>query len=742
MKCWARCALRLAPILAWSSSSAFGAKWFVAAPSAWIRSAAADHAAGLQELPIGAEVEVPSCEGALWCPAVLPDGRKGWVRRDAVRADPPTAAELCAAGRVRLAQRRFEPARLALEAALARGARERVCFEALAELHAERKDALAEAAIRAKLRGLDRWLLAAWCDEKRKVRLELGEAGVYSLSRDGKVVARGKYESRAGSIALATAASELRVAVELRGHGRVLVSPEGEVLEPRFCQAGAAAPVAPPASSGDAEEKIDLGPAPPVAPAATTSTAPGSEHRFQATGFARSLTSVQAGPRGLQSEAPLPGVLPYDRLVNREQLLLNLRYARGKSFEVAVSGLLQVNGFETETSSPGASFNGFNGADLRYGFEPQLREAYVGLFAGPLDLRFGQQRVAWGKGDIFAPNDVVNPRDLRDPFLNETELLRIPVLLARADLDLAKVASLQLLFAPFFVPDRLLLAGDNWALVQPGAPNAFRQLLFWSGASQDPVVRGAAGYLNANFGQRAPSFEDASAGARLSYTVGGVDIAHYYHYGFATLPNLQLDPKLAQALFSTDFRQIRDLQSFEAKFSPIIASSRIDISYPRRHHVGLDIGTTVGSFAIRFDAGYDSARVFYDINLAAVVRDVVETVVAFEYQTGDIGKTVLVEILYRRILGSDTARPLLFYDRDSVAMSLLVRWTFLEWLELELRAIFGATPVSLELRPQIGYKREGWSFGVGGLFLGGDTYSLGDYFSRNGSVYLYLKRAF
>ncbi len=57
---------------------------------------------------------------------------------------------------------------------------------------------------------------------------------------------------------------------------------------------------------------------------------------------------------------------------------------------------------------------------MRYGLEGQvhdlvldLREAYVDLSAGPLDLRLGQQIIVWGRADAFNPTNNLMPFDLR-----------------------------------------------------------------------------------------------------------------------------------------------------------------------------------------------------------------------------------------------------------------------------------------------------------------------------------------
>lgn len=47
--------------------------------------------------------------------------------------------------------------------------------------------------------------------------------------------------------------------------------------------------------------------------------------------------------------------------------------------------------------------------------DASLGEAWIKLFAGPFDLSFGNQVVAWSVSDAFTPSDVVNPQDLRLP---------------------------------------------------------------------------------------------------------------------------------------------------------------------------------------------------------------------------------------------------------------------------------------------------------------------------------------
>jgi hypothetical protein len=93
--------------------------------------------------------------------------------------------------------------------------------------------------------------------------------------------------------------------------------------------------------------------------------------------------------------------------------------------------------------------------------------------------------------------------------------------MVRIDLDLARVAGLQLVFALFLVPDRIALTGDSWGFLQPGAPGAFTRGFSFLSRSGDARVRSAFDALAGELGRRDARFSDASAGARLRWSASG-----------------------------------------------------------------------------------------------------------------------------------------------------------------------------------------------------------------------------
>jgi hypothetical protein len=462
--------------------------------------------------------------------------------------------------------------------------------------------------------------------------------------------------------------------------------------------------------------------------------------RLQVSGWTRLLLSTGTDRAGFHRDSPDPLAVPYDQLVNRNQLSIQMRYARGNDWETVASALLGYNVFEQDADL-GKEFSGFNGASTRTAFEPQLREAYVGVFWPSVDVRIGQQRLAWGRGDAITPNDIVNPRDTRDPFLSETELLHIPTFMLRTDFDL-RFATLQTVYSPFFVPNRLDVYGGNWAVVQPDAPAGYRGLLNLASRLVDPSLAEALQPLLGQTELPEDDLSNSSAGARLSWTARGIDVNHYYHYGFDGTPNFQIDPMFQKMLGGLDFNSTK-VNALTGVLDPIANGYRpVSSTYVRRHHVGLDVQGSLAPFLIRLDAAYDSQAVFTGRDLIGTVKPAAQAVLGVEYQTGDLGKTVIVEAWYHHIDGAPRDGTLIGYDADTVGIASLWRWTFGESVELETRAFVGLHPVSYVVRPQLSWKRDGLALRAGVLVLGGDDGTYANYYRRNTSVYGGIKYSF
>ncbi len=536
------------------------------------------------------------------------------------------------------------------------------------------------------------------------------------------------------------------------GNGRVaaalLSAALGVALAARGDERGPDVPPSSPASgaddaTSDVVERIDDGnpttsesPKPQVFAA----TAPANEERFSLRGFLLAQGIAGLGKAGdpLPNGAPSPLTVPYDGLHERTQLFLELKFARKGAFEAVVSGLAGYDWYDREVQGSSGPFDNLHAGQSRGTWDPQLREAYAGVYWSRLDLRLGQQRLAWGRADSRSPNDVLNAYDLRDPLLLEQELTHLPTPLARVDLDLGAV-TLQLVGSPVFVPDRFDVYGSNWALVQPGSPALFRGLLGVAARAVDPAEEEALQPLLSATTRPKGNLTEPTGGARLAIAFPGVDFDAYYHYGFDGLPNLQFDPRAAAALSQVNLAEATpgSLLSALGQLGGLPFTS----TYVRRHHLGFDLQTTVGPFALRLDAGHDSAKVFFNKDLTGFVSKAFEGVLSVEYQTGDIGKTIIVELTGLHLSDPPPTGGLLFHKQDLLGLAGVARWTFADRLELELRGEGSARPQSFLVRPQIALKFERFWIKAGAVLVAGAAGSLGDYYQRNDSLYVTLKQS-
>lgn len=520
-----------------------------------------------------------------------------------------------------------------------------------------------------------------------------------------------------------------------RAPSAVAAGDDGDLVE--TIDPNAAPEATPRAPEGSSAEAAAL---PLSAPTALRSAAPPAiPDRFELHGWARQSLELGLSKRSRRSDDADRTALPYDQLTARSQLFMSARYSHERWLEADVSGALSYSLFEQAPAAAATAFNGFNGQSARGVVEPRLHELFVGFFTSGLDVRIGQQRVAWGNSEFRSPNDVMNARDLRDPFLSETALRTIPTFLLRADLDLG-FATLQVDAAPVFTPDRYDVYGSNWAGIQPDAPLWARGLAGIARRSIDPTLQEGAQRLLMATRYPKGDFTDPVLGARLSWSAHNVDVNYYYQYGFDG-PLLSIDPALGASLASIDFSRagLVDLEpwllAIDQGTPPLVAR------YVRRHHAGLDVATTLGPFAFRVDAAYESKRVFFRRDLVGAISPTIEAVFSAEYQTGDKDKLALVELIYLHLMDAPST-PLLIYDTNSVAIGTDLRWPIVRPLGFELRGLFGLQPRTAVIQPELNVKITRSVLSVGGLFPFGEAFSFGRYFHRNLETYAKYKLLF
>ncbi len=182
----------------------------------------------------------------------------------------------------------------------------------------------------------------------------------------------------------------------------------------------------------------------------------------------------------------------------------------------------------------------------------KFEESYAEMTFGPLDIKLGLQKFPWGVLDAFAPNDVVDPQELYDPFLAGLAGIRysefgIPAIqfgyqiLNSTHEYLPAETTIQAAYIPIFVPSRFPNVDERWY------PTTAQAVVTTSGQATLPAgttitfdgrsfnaVGGSLTTTTVTRNASPPGLDQPSFAARLASHWSKVDVEGYYYYGFQT----------------------------------------------------------------------------------------------------------------------------------------------------------------------------------------------------------------
>ncbi len=180
-----------------------------------------------------------------------------------------------------------------------------------------------------------------------------------------------------------------------------------------------------------------------------------------------------------------------------------------------------------------------------------LREAYVNVYAGPVDIRLGHQIIVWGRADAFNPTDNLTPKDMtvRSPSEDDRRQANLAL---RMHLNFNPIR-IEGVWLPIYI-----------ASTQP----AFS-------------ISGPIGFDSPRY--PVPYLSNGAGAGRFHVETAAVELSFSYLYGHSTLPGLvlsEVDP---------------------AADSAILVARK---AY-RQHVAGFDFSTTVKDwFGLRGEAAY------------------------------------------------------------------------------------------------------------------------------------------
>ncbi|MCY1080865.1 hypothetical protein [Archangium lansingense] len=387
----------------------------------------------------------------------------------------------------------------------------------------------------------------------------------------------------------------------------------------------------------------------------------------------------------------------------------------------------------------GGAQKGFERA--KSSFEPFVGEAFLDVYTRWVDVRVGQQTLAFGANPFFAPTDILNPRELRQSFVQlEPEDLKQPVFAARA---LATVGPLSITGAwvPFFFADRYDVFGQDLALLQPplgvGVP-----------ISVDPSVEDG---LQPHLLETERPGLPGDVGLRVTSDVGRVKVGGSWVWANEKLPQVTFDPELEAVLRARERGEPVDaalLLSLQERLSA--GESLVTGRYARQHVVAAEASTLVGPAQLDVDVGFSPSRTFYDDRLQPLRKPAVSWVVgASQAEESDLVYSVTYtglavpgvgaqEVLF--LMEPGTARG---QERTAFFHLLVadVGYSLLGGrLQVGMRGAFEPIQRSFLVAPRVGWRvSEHVHLGLAAEVYGGPSFSAFGYFNRNDQVLASLR---
>jgi hypothetical protein len=267
-------------------------------------------------------------------------------------------------------------------------------------------------------------------------------------------------------------------------------------------------------------------------------------------------------------------------------------------------------------------------ADFTHGFfdldEDELRrsylnfnEAFLDIYFGTFDIRFGKQIIKWGKADVVNPTDNLTPTDYSN-LLDEDDIGVIA-----ANLNYYRDNwNLQLVGIPLFSPSRLPPRDTRFSIVPPDTPLPV----------EDPELP-------------PDTIDNAQFGARLKTTYKGWDFSVSYYDGINDIPVPELrfegtpfpTPVIVPVynrmrVFGGDFATVFDRLGFHGEAAQFVFDGDRQDSY--------------FEYVVGFD--YSKSNILFDHDLFLIVEyvglDVTDEGMTLETETPPLDRVLVSAI--------------------------------------------------------------------------------------------------
>lgn len=225
----------------------------------------------------------------------------------------------------------------------------------------------------------------------------------------------------------------------------------------------------------------------------------------------------------------------------------------------------------------------------------EFDDAWLDWHGDGLDVRVGKQRFSWGRLDATQPNDLLNPREYEDPFLDRERDRKIAVpaiaatwLFPRAWRPfLPEESSLTVAWVPVAVAWRFPLSRERWFAPAARAPDSLAVgPLACTPCPCDVAIEQSL----RNGPAPARQLDEGNVGIRFAARSGRTDWAVSFYDGFDIAPNFDVPIRIAPGPTDAPGR--------------VTAFTELVPAYRRFASLGADAARTVGPFTVRAEGAW------------------------------------------------------------------------------------------------------------------------------------------